>query len=50
MRMELGSQRKVAELLGIHLDTIGNYERGVTEAPPWYELALIELMRRAKLL
>lgn len=38
-------QGQLARLLGVHLNTVGNWERGLTAIPPFLPLALETLAR-----
>ena len=47
VRQRFGSQRAVAELLGLHERTILRYEQA-RKAPRWYEFALVGLRAEKK--
>lgn len=49
-RERLGlTQRELAEVFGVDRMTVSRWERGVLNVPPYVDLALAELQRRAKL-
>lgn len=47
LRKQLGSQKQVAELIGVTRETVSNYERAA-KVPRVYELALLALREKLK--